>query len=72
MENIIKKNFIIVNKDTPQSDIVSNNPVQATLREEFEIVNQQLTDIKKKHKDLLIMQSVGRDKDSQSNNQFNL
>lgn len=72
MENIIKKNFIIVNKDSAQSDIVSNNPVQATLREEFEIMNQEMQDIKKKHKALLLNQSQGRDKESQQNNQYDM
>ena len=47
VENIIKKNFLVIKKDvmenaTKGEDYLTRNPVQLTLREEFEEVSVEL------------------------------
>ena len=51
--------------------MAENNPVQKTLREELEITHRELVDFKKKYKDL-VTSTFSRDKDSESNNQFDM
>jgi len=69
MEQLIKKNFIIGEGSNKQ--MAENNPVQKTLREELEITHRELVDFKQKYKDL-VNKTFSRDKDSESNNQFDM
>lgn len=73
MESIIKKNFLIIqNKDKGTSnELIESNPVQMTLREEFEIVNQKLQDFEVKYR-TLVNKTFSRDQGGESNNMFDL
>lgn len=67
MENLIKKNFMI-QKDK-LSQFAEENPVQQTLREQIEEINQELNDQQKKNK-ALRDELFSNNKDSENKNQY--
>ena len=67
MENLIKKNFMM--KSDKISSFSDSNPIQLTLREEVELINQELTDINTKYKEL-VERFYSQNKDNDSKNQL--
>ena len=58
MENIIKKNFLIIKKDVDDThaegkDYLTRNPIQLTLSEEFEEAKVELAKVKGQYKNLI-------------------
>ena len=76
VENIIKKNFLVIKKDVMENaaegkDYLTRNPIQLTLREEFEEVSVELIQIKAKYKNL-INQLYSKSTDDKNRNQNDL
>lgn len=65
MENLIKKNFMM--KSEKLSQFQESNPIQMTLREEVELVNQELKDTSEKLK-ALNFKWFSQNKDNDSKN----
>lgn len=54
MEDLVKKNFLMTQKSPEKiQEFNENNPVQKTLRDQLEIINQEHTELKDKHKQLI-------------------
>lgn len=67
MENLIKKNFMM--KSEKLSKFSDSNPIQLTLREDIECMNQDLTELNGKYKDL-VEKFYSQNKDNDSKNQL--
>lgn len=54
MEDLVKKNFLMT-QNFPEkiAEFSDNNPVQRTLRDQLELINQEYTALKEKHKQLV-------------------
>ena len=65
MENLIKKNFMM--KSDKLSKFSDSNPIQLTLREDVETINQELNELNGKYKDL-VEKFYSQNKDNDSKN----
>jgi len=65
MENLIKKNFMM--KSDKLSKFSDSNPIQLTLREDVEVINQELSELNHKYKEL-VEKFYSQNKDNDSKN----
>lgn len=70
MEELIKKNFLLVQKAPEKiNEFIVNNPVQKTLREEVEIMNQEISELRDENNRLIQNFYSQNNKNNDQNNQ---